>query len=259
MSSLKSGNIFVGFLESLGGHFILLKDTAVWTFRPPFDGKNIIHQMLEIGYKSLPVTSITLFFTGMVMALQIGTAMDSLMAGSSVFIGSAVTIAMFRELCPVLTALLLAGRVGSSMAAEIGTMKVTEQIDALRTLLANPVQYLAVPRFLACLLMTPLLTVLADIVGVLGGALVAYVSLSITPEIYITNILENIRMADFLSGLAKSVFFGIEISVISCYSGFNTKGGAEGVGKSTIQAVVRSSMVILISDFFLTYLIQLIE
>ena len=259
MSSLKSNNPFLGFLESLGGHFVFLKDTVAWTFRPPFDGKNIINQMLEIGYRSLPVTSITLFFTGMVMALQIGKAMDALMAGSSVFIGSAVTIAMFRELCPVLTALLLAGRVGSSMAAEIGTMKVTEQIDALRTLSANPVQYLAVPRFLACLLMTPLLTVLADIVGVLGGALVAYLSLNITPEIYITNILQNISNADFLSGIAKSVFFGIEISVISCYSGFSTMGGAEGVGKSTIQAVVRSSMVILISDFFLTYLIQLIE
>jgi phospholipid/cholesterol/gamma-HCH transport system permease protein len=195
----------------------------------------------------------------MVMALQIGKAMDALMAGSSVFIGSAVTIAMFRELCPVLTALLLAGRVGSAMAAEIGTMKVTEQIDALRTLSANPVQYLSVPRFLACLVMTPLLTVLADIVGVMGGALVAYLSLNITPEIYINNILQNISMADFLSGLAKSVFFGIEIAVIACYSGFSTMGGAEGVGKSTIQAVVRSSMVILISDFFLTYLIQLIE
>lgn len=259
MSSLKTANPVIGFLESLGAHFLFFKETIVWIFRPPFDGKNIINQMLEIGYRSLPVTSITLFFTGMVMALQIGKAMDALMAGSSVFIGSAVTIAMFRELCPVLTALLLAGRVGSSMAAEIGTMKVTEQIDALWTLSANPVQYLSVPRFLACLLMTPLLTVNADIVGVMGGSLVAYFSLGITPELYISNILENIRMADFLSGLGKSVFFGIEIAVISCYSGFNTRGGAEGVGKSTIQAVVRSSMVILISDFFLTYLIQLIE
>ncbi len=259
MSSLKTANPVIGFLESLGAHSLFFKETIVWVFRPPFDGKNIINQMLEIGYRSLPVTSITLFFTGMVMALQIGKAMDALMAGSSVFIGSAVTIAMFRELCPVLTALLLAGRVGSSMAAEIGTMKVTEQIDALWTLSANPVQYLSVPRFLACLLMTPLLTVIADIVGVMGGSLVAYFSLGITPELYISNILENIRMADFLSGLGKSVFFGIEIAVISCYSGFNTRGGAEGVGKSTIQAVVRSSMVILISDFFLTYLIQLIE
>lgn len=259
MSSIRSDNTIISFLESLGGHFIFLKETVTWTFRPPFDGRNIVNQMLEIGYRSLPVTSITLFFTGMVMALQIGKAMDALMAGSSVFIGSAVTIAMFRELCPVLTALLLAGRVGSAMAAEIGTMKVTEQIDALRTLSANPVQYLSVPRFLACLLMTPLLTVLADIVGVMGGALVAYLSLGITPEIYVTNILQNIRMADFLSGLAKSVFFGVEIAIIACYSGFSTMGGAEGVGKSTIQAVVRSSMVILISDFFLTYLIQLIE
>jgi len=252
-------NIAIAVLESFGAHFIFLKDTVKWIFKPPFDGKSIINQMLEIGYKSLPVTTITLFFTGMVMALQIGRAMDAMMSGSSIFIGSAVTISMFRELCPVLTALLLAGRVGSSIAAEIGTMKVTEQIDALWTLSANPIQYLSVPRFLACLVMTPLLTVLTDIVGVMGGAVVATVYLNITPDLYISNILQNINLGDFLSGLSKSVFFGIEIAVISCYNGFNTSGGAEGVGKSTIQAVVKSSMVVLISDFFLTYLIQLVE
>jgi len=259
MSSSNLKIPFFSFIEELGGYFVFFGDTVRWMFRPPFDAANIITQMLEIGYKSIPVTTITIFFTGMVMAYQIGGAMDSLMSGSSIFIGSAVTISMFRELCPVLTALLLAGRVGSSMAAEIGTMKVTEQIDALRTLSADPVQYLAVPRFLSCLVMTPALTVITDMVGVLGGAFIAYFSLGITLEKYIDNILQYLSLADFFSGLAKSVFFGIEIAVISCYQGFSTRGGAEGVGKSTIQAVVKSSMVILISDYFLTYLITFIE
>ncbi len=258
MNSSKA-NIVLDFFAGLGGYFIFLKDTIRWMFRPPFDAKNVIAQMLEIGYKSLPVTSITLFFTGMVMAFQIGTAMDAIMSGSSVFIGSGVTIAMFRELCPVLTGLLLAGRVGSAIAAEIGTMKVTEQIDALVTLSANPVQYLSVPRFLACLVMTPALTVITDVVGVLGGAFVAYFSLNITIDKYIENILQNLRLVDFMTGVLKSVFFGIQIAVISCYQGFNTSGGAEGVGKATIQAVVKSSMAILISDYFLTYLFQFFE
>ncbi len=257
-----SNSIYQGaeeFFSATGKYSLFFVDTIKWTFRPPFDARNVLLQMLEIGYKSIPVTAITLFFTGMVMAYQIGNAMNSLMSGSSIFIGSAVTIAMFRELCPVLTGLLLAGRVGSSIAAEIGTMKVTEQIDALRTLYANPIQYLAVPRFLACLIMTPALTIITDIVGVLGGAFIAYFSLDITLDKYIDNILTYLSLGDFISGLVKSFFFGIEIAIISCYQGFNTKGGAEGVGKSTIQAVVKSSMFILISDYFLTYLIKLVE
>ncbi len=252
-------SLAVSALEELGGHIIFFRETVRWVFRPPFDGKNILIQMLEIGYKSLPVTAITLFFTGMVMALQIGKAMDKLMSGSSVFIGSAVSISMLRELCPVLTALLLAGRVGSAIAAEIGTMKVTEQVDALVTLAADPVQYLSVPRFIACLIMTPTLTVITDIVGILGGAFVAFVGLGITVDKYVENTLQYLSLMDFLSGLMKSFFFGIEIAIISCYQGFNTRGGAEGVGKSTIQAVVKSSMAILISDYFLTYLLQLVE
>ncbi len=259
MTSTDPRNLLLLFFEQIGGYFILFRDTVRWSLRPPFDSKNVINQMVEIGYKSLPVTTITLFFTGMVMAYQIGRAMDALMSGSSIFIGSAVTISLFRELCPVLTGLLLAGRVGSSIAAEIGTMKVTEQIDALKTLRANPVQYLAVPRFLASFTMTPALTVLTDIVGVMGGALIAYLSLEITIGKYVSNILQYIRLMDFVTGLIKSVFFGIEIAIISCYQGFNTRGGAEGVGRATIQAVVLSSMAILISDYFLTYLLQFIE
>jgi phospholipid/cholesterol/gamma-HCH transport system permease protein len=249
-------SLFISLFEEIGGHLIFLKDTVKWIFRPPFDSRNIVLQMLEIGYKSIPVTCITLFFTGMVMALQIGRAMDKLMSGSSVFIGSAVSISMLRELCPVLTALLLAGRIGSAIAAEIGTMRVTEQIDALVTLRTNPVQYLSVPRFIACLIMTPSLTVLTDMVGMLGGAFIAFSLLGITVDKYFENILNYLTLNDFLSGLSKSFFFGIEIAVISCYQGFRTKGGAEGVGKSAIQAVVKSSMVILVSDYFFTYLMQ---
>ncbi|MFC1670302.1 MlaE family ABC transporter permease [Spirochaetota bacterium] len=247
------------FFDEVGSTFIFMKDTIKWTFKRPFDGKNIIKQMLEIGNKSLPITTITHFFIGMVMALQMGKAMEFIMAGSSVFIGSALTIALFREICPVLTAVFLAGRVGSSIAAEIGTMKVTEQIDALRTLSANPIQYLSVPRFIACLVMTPVLTVVTDMVAVLGGGFIAYVSLNIPLDKYITNILQYIRPADFLTGLVKSVFFGIEIAIISCYQGFNTEGGAAGVGRATIKAVVKSSMIILISDYFLTYLLKFVE
>ncbi len=246
-------------MEEIGGHLIFLTHTVKWIFRPPFDVHNIFNQMLEIGYRSIPVTTITLFFTGMVMALQVGRAMDKLMSGSSIFIGSAVSISMLRELCPVLTALLLSGRVGSAIAAEIGTMRVTEQIDALITLRADPIQYLSVPRFLACLVMTPALTVITDVVGVLGGAFIAFFALGITVDKYLENIFQYLGLMDFLSGLLKSVFFGIEIAVIACYQGFNTTGGAEGVGKSTIQAVVKSSMAILISDYFLTYLLQIIE
>jgi phospholipid/cholesterol/gamma-HCH transport system permease protein len=245
--------------EGIGSYGLFFRDTIIWMFRPPFDAKNVLIQMVDIGYKSIPVTAITLFFTGMVMAFQLGRVMDSLMSGSSIFIGSGVTISMFRELCPVLTGLLLAGRVGSSIAAEIGTMKVTEQIDALRTLSAEPIQYLSVPRFIACLVMTPVLTMITDIVGVLGGAFIAFFSLGITADKYVDNILQYTGLSDLTTGLVKSIFFGIEIAIISCYQGFNTMGGAEGVGKSTIQAVVKSSMVILISDYFLTYLIRFFE
>ncbi len=246
------------FFEGFGKYALFLTDTIKWTFRRPFDGQNFLHQLLEIGYKSLPVTSITIFFTGMVMALQIGKAMEAQMPGSSIYIGSAVTIAMFRELAPVLTALLLAGRVGSAIAAQIGTMKVTEQIDALVTLSANPVQYLSVPRFLSCLIMAPALTVLTDFVGSMGGAVIGYFALKVTFAQYASNVLQYVGVMDFVSGIIKAFFFGMEIAVISTFEGFNTSGGAEGVGRSTITAVVKSSMVILISDYFLTYILQMI-
>ncbi|MDA3899326.1 MAG: ABC transporter permease [Spirochaetes bacterium] len=256
MNSFLKGTMH--FFEEFGQYAIFFKETIRWIFKTPFDFRNLMHNLLEIGYKSIPVTSITIFFTGMVMALQIGNAMEAQMPGSSIYIGSAVTIAMFRELAPVLTALLLAGRVGSAIAAQIGTMKVTEQIDALITLSANPVQYLSVPRFLSCIIMTPALTVISDFVGVSGGAFIGYFALDISLEQYLTNVIKYTSSMDFLSGIIKSFFFGIEISIIATFEGFKTTGGAEGVGKSTITAVVKSSMVILISDYFFTYILQMV-
>ena len=257
--SKPSNYAVINILTTVGSYFVFFKDIVKWAFKKPFDAANIMNQMLEIGYKSIPVTCITTFFTGMVMAYQVGRSMEALMSGSSVFIGSAVAMSMLRELCPVLTALLLAGRVGSSIAAQIGTMQVTEQIDALRTLSANPIQYLAVPRFVGCLVMTPILTVLTDMVGILGGAFISYFGLEISVDKYFENIIQYVKLADLFSGLIKSFFFGIIIAVIACYQGFATKGGAEGVGKSTISAVVYSSMVILISDYFLTYLLTFVN
>jgi phospholipid/cholesterol/gamma-HCH transport system permease protein len=254
----KVTNLLYSTVEEFGRYLLFFGNTVKWILRPPFDGRNFIQSLLEIGYKSLPVAAIAIFFTGMVMALQIGKAMDSLLSGSSIYLGSAITITMFRELSPVLTALLLAGRVGSSIAAQIGTMKVTEQIDALITLSADPVQYLSVPRFLACLIMLPFLTVITDFVGVAGGALISYTGLGVSVNQYLDNILHYTLPFDLLSGIIKSVFFGIEIAIIATYEGFNTTGGAEGVGKSTISAVVKSSMVILISDYFITYIMQIL-
>jgi phospholipid/cholesterol/gamma-HCH transport system permease protein len=252
-------NRIIGVFESLGRYLMFVADTVKWTFRKPFDSGQFLEQMLVVGNRSFPVTGITIFFTGMVMALQIGGAMDALMPGSSMYTGSAVTIAMFRELAPVLTALLLAGRIGSAIAAQIGTMKVTEQLDAMVTLSTEPVQYIAVPRFLACLVMVPTLTILSDLLGVLGGGLVAFFSLGITPETYIDNVINFTSAPDFVSGIVKSVFFGAEIATIACYEGFKTTGGAEGVGRSTIRAVVKSSMAVLISDYFLTQLLKYVN
>ena len=252
-------NKIIGVFESLGRYMVFVIETIRWTFRRPFDSGQFLSQLMEIGNRSFPVTGVTIFFTGMVMALQIGRAMDSLMPGSSMYIGSAVTIAMFRELAPTLTALMLAGRVGSAIAAQIGTMKVTEQIDALVTLGAPPVQYLAVPRLLACVVMAPTLTVLSDLLGVIGGGLIAFSALGVGPETYFDNVIHFTSAPDFISGIVKSVFFGAEIATISCYEGFKTKGGAEGVGRSTIQAVVKISIAVLVSDYFLTYLLQLVN
>ena len=253
----KIGNNVLQFLEQVGYFLLFSLQTLRLIFAKPFDGRNILIQFNEIGVKSIPVGLVSSFFVGMVMALQLGGPLEQQIQGISVFMGGGISLALVRELAPVLTAMLLAGRVGSAIAAEVGTMRVTEQIDALSTLATNPIQYLAVPRFIACFFSLPLITMMAIFIGVFGGALISYLSLDIPFVSFYTNAQQLLLPTDLISGISKTFFFGAEIALISCYTGFNTKGGAEGVGKAAIQAVVYSFMSIIISDYFITYAFQL--
>lgn len=240
---------------NLGELAILTWQSIVYSFYRPFSYRNLIDQMVRIGFYSLPVVVMTAFATGMVLALQIGFTMEVRLQGTSQYIGAVVGVSFVRELGPVLTALMVTGRIGSAIAAELGTMKVTEQIDALVTLSANPVQYLAVPRFIAAIIMFPVLTITADLVGIIGGAIMANSQFNQNPQIYITQTVIFVKMPYIYGGLFKSFVFGGIMAIVSCNQGFKTYGGAEGVGKSTTDAVVISSITIIISDFLLSSLI----
>ncbi|HZV46754.1 MAG: ABC transporter permease [Nitrospirota bacterium] len=244
------GRAVIRFAENLGRILILLFLTVRQLIFPPFEVRNMFKQMLEIGVRSLPVVVITAIFTGMVFALQTFTGFKRF--GAEALVGTVVALSMTRELGPVLTALIVSGRAGAAMAAELGTMRVTEQIDALETLATNPVKYLIVPRFIAGLLMLPALTAVADIIGITGGYFVTVGLFKTSSIVYWKRTWDFLEMSDIYNGLIKSAFFGASIALISCYKGFYTRGGAEGVGKATTGAVVLSSMTILISDYFLS-------
>ena len=236
--------------QEIGRILLLLWSVLKRIFKPPADVQNITRQMLEVGVNSLPVVLITAVFTGMVLALQSYTGFKRF--GAERLVGSVVALSMTRELGPVLTALIVTGRAGAAMAAELGTMRVTEQIDALETLATNPVKYLIVPRFLSGMIMLPALTVVTDIIGIIGGYFVTVVLLGTSSKSYLRTTWTYLQMEDIYIGLIKACFFGAAFTLISCYKGFYTEGGAEGVGKATTGAVVISSMVILISDYFLS-------
>ena len=238
------------FIEEIGRVFLLFLQTVKWSLRPPLGFRNILKQMEEIGVRSIPVVLITAISTGMVLALQSYTGFRRFNAES--LVGTVVALSVTRELGPVLTALIVSGRAGAAMAAELGTMRVTEQIDALSSMAVNPIKYLVVPRVLAGMMMLPLLTVFADAVGIGGGYFVAVNVLDVNPVIYMRRTIDFLEFVDIFGGLIKAFVFGILISTISCYKGFNAEGGAEGVGKATTGAVVVSMMLILISDYFLT-------
>lgn len=237
-------------LEEIGRIFMLLYSTVKWLVKPPFEIRNTTKQMVEIGVNSLPVVLITAVFTGMVLALQSYTGFKRF--GAESLVGSVVALSMTRELGPVLTALIVTGRAGAAMAAELGTMRVTEQIDALETLATNPIKYLIVPRFISGMVMLPSLTVVADIIGIIGGYFVTVIIFETSSRQYMKMTWDHIKMGDIYHGLIKAGFFGAILSLVSCYKGFYTQGGAAGVGKATTGAVVISSMVILISDYFLS-------
>ncbi len=247
----KIGGYAVYFIREMGELIFLTIRINAWMFRKPYDFRLVLQQMVRIGVESIPVAITTAFFTGMVVALQSGYTLEIKMKGISQFLGSVVSLSLVRELGPVLTALVLSGRMGSAVAAEIGTMQVTEQIDALHTLAANPIKYLAVPRFLAFTFMMPLLTLFADLTGWLGGLFVC--SLKFTPStVYMDSTRSAMETGDIVGGLIKALIFGSIIAVVSCRQGFSTTNGAEGVGRSTTNAVVYSFMSILVSDYFLT-------
>jgi len=237
---------------ALGRVVLLLFSVIKGIAKPPFEIRNTIRQMLDIGVNSLPVVLITAVFTGMVLALQSYTGFKRF--GAEGLVGSVVALSMTRELGPVLAALIVTGRAGAAMAAELGTMRVTEQIDALETLATNPVKYLVVPRFISGMVMLPALTVITDIVGILGGYFVTVILLGVSSKKYMMATWSYLEIQDIYSGLVKACFFGAAFTLISCYKGFYTKGGAEGVGRATTGAVVYSSMTILISDYFLSAL-----
>jgi phospholipid/cholesterol/gamma-HCH transport system permease protein len=239
-------------LEELGGIGIMFLQSVYWSFRRPFKLDYIFKQMDFIGVHSLLVVLITGAFTGMVLALQSSYGFRKF--GAEGLVGAIVALSMTRELGPVLTSLMVTGRAGSAMAAELGTMRVTEQIDALTVMALNPIKYLVAPRVVASFLMLPILTIISDFIGIVGGYLVGVKLLGINEGSFMNKIERTLDLADIYNGLVKAAVFGLILSVISCYKGYNTQGGAEGVGRATTEAVVLSSVTILISDYVLTSL-----
>lgn len=243
------GTFVLKFAEALGGIVMLASDTLVWGLRPPYRIGLWFREMRFVGVDSLFIILLTGAFTGMVFALESTKGFAKFNAES--LVGGAVGLSLTRELAPVLTALLVTGRAGSAMAAEIGTMRVTEQIDALVTIAVNPVQYLVVPRVVAGLVMVPVLTVVFDIVGILGGYWVAVDYLGVDAGTFIQNLKWWLDPFDITSGLIKAAVFGAVLSLIGCYKGYHTTGGARGVGIATTQAVVVASVAIFALDFLL--------
>ncbi len=246
------GRVFLAFMAATGRVMLFAATGISHCVRPPIYPRLIIRQMLDIGYYSLPVVGMTGLFAGMVLALQSYTGFSRFGADSA--IPTVVVISITRELGPVLTGLMVAGRIGASMAAEIGTMRVTEQIDALATLSTNPFKYLVAPRIIAGVTMLPLLVLVADIIGVLGGYLVGVNKLGFNGSSYIANTWENLEALDVISGLAKAAAFGTIIALMGCYHGYHSQRGAQGVGTATTNAVVSASILILIANYFITEL-----
>ncbi len=246
----KIGRSMYAGVEEMGSILLLFLSTLAWLFRPPLKIRIIFKQMEFVGVKSIFVVVLTGTFTGMVLALQSYHGFRLFSAEG--LVGATVALSMTRELGPVLTSIMVTARAGSAMAAELGSMRVTEQIDAMYVMAANPVQHLIVPRIVSGVLMVPLLTVVSDFMGILGGYFVGVGILNINEGVFMKNVYKYVELDDIYNGLIKAAVFGLLLSLIGCYKGFNTSGGAEGVGKSTTEAVVLASISILVSDYFLT-------
>jgi len=249
------GKSAINLMDSISGVLALLYNTMHWVISGPFKRKtssrqSIFEQMVFAGVQSVVIVVFIALFTGIVIAMQSAYQLKQL--GAVIYVAPMVSISIARELGPVFTALVVTGRVGSAITAELGTMKVSEQIEALETLALDPVRFLVVPRFIALLIMVPCLTIMADFVGIIGGLIVGVFSLKLNPYRFITFAFDIMTFKDVWTGLAKSVIFAISIAMVSCYVGLNTRGGAEGVGRSTTLSVVASFILIILFDCILT-------
>jgi phospholipid/cholesterol/gamma-HCH transport system permease protein len=244
------GRSFLTFLAAVGRLVLFAASAVSHCFRPPFYPAAIGRQLIDIGYYSLPVVGLTALFTGMVLALQSYTGFARFNAEDA--IATIVVVSITRELGPVLAGLMVAGRIGAAMAAEIGTMRVTDQVDALTTLSTEPMKFLIAPRLLAATLMLPCLVLVADIVGVFGGFLIAVYKLGFNPALYLANTVQFLEVMDVVSGLVKAAVFGFLIALMGCYHGYHSRGGAQGVGAATTNAVVSASILILCFNYGLT-------
>jgi len=243
------GSLFLGLLREMGKMFLFLLNAVAMIFRPPFKFKALLRQMRFFGNKSLLVILLTGSFTGMVLALQLYYILRKF--GSEALLGPGIALSLIRELGPVLSALMVTGRAGSALTAEIGMMRISEQIDALTTMALNPIRYLIVPNIVAALITFPLITAIFDVIGIYGGYLVGVKVLGISGGTYFSLMEDYVEMKDIMVGLYKSISFGLIVSWISCYKGFHTGYGAAGVSKSTTVAVVLSSILILVWDYSL--------
>jgi phospholipid/cholesterol/gamma-HCH transport system permease protein len=250
------GKRVISLLYFLGGISNLTLQTIYQAVMPPYKKGRIFEQAKKAGFDSLPIVSLIALFIGFIFALQTAYFMQRI--GSELYIASLVALSIVRELGPVITALVVAGRVGAAITAELGSMQVTEQIDALEAIGTNPVKYLVVPRFIALSLMVPLLTLYADAVGILGSYLICVFRLGISSTIYLRVTAEALWYKDLFSGLIKTVSFGMIIAIVSCFEGFNVRGGAEGVGRSTTRSVVFSFIMIIAADCLFTALFYFI-
>jgi phospholipid/cholesterol/gamma-HCH transport system permease protein len=247
------GSVFLDFLAASGRMALFTLEAISHCARPPIYLRLILRQMVDIGYYSLPVVGMTAIFTGMVLALQTSTGFSRFAAEAA--IPTVVVLSMTRELGPVIASLMVAGRIGASIAAELGTMRVTDQIDALTTLSTNPFKYLVVPRILAGLITVPALVLVADVIGVFGGFIVTSYKLHYSAAAYLQRTADFVQTNDVVAGVVKAGVFGFLITLMGCYFGYNSRGGAEGVGAATTYAVVSASILILIFDYVLTALL----
>lgn len=244
-----SANSWVRYLGQLS---LLWFKTITLSVTPPFKSWRTLMQANRIGPGSFLISALVAFFVGMIIALQMAYQMVQLSA--EIYIPNIIALSLTRELAPVLTALIVAGRIGAGIAAEIGTMNVTEQVDALKAFAVNPVKYLVVPRFLALVIMLPVLTMMADIIGIWGGYVICVYKLGISHEMFWKMVFSALAVKDIVTGLVKTIFFGMIIAIVGCHQGLSVKGGAEGVGKATTTAVVRSFILVIITDCFITFM-----